>query len=343
MQEYRFTLETYDRTKQNRYACPNCGKQKEFTRYIDRTGEITFPDYVGKCNRVNKCGYHYTPSMYFKEHPEEKARLPNVGTRTFVPSVPVQPEPPSFIDSEVMLKTCTHYEQNNFFHFLCQHFGRSSSLRLMEKYHVGSAKKWGHSTVFWQIDAEGRVHAGKIMLYHAETGHRVKDPHPLVSWVHTELRLNDFRLDQCFFGEHLLADSQKPVAIVESEKTAIIASFYIPEYIWLATGGKNGCFNERHLHPLLGRNVVLFPDIGMMDEWKKRAEEMIRKGIHVVISDYLEKNATEDERQDGYDIADYLLKLKTGEAVLQSMIRKNPVLQKLVDALDLEVIDYAAS
>ena len=77
MQEYRFTLETYDRTKQNRYACPNCGKQKEFTKYIDRTGEITFPDYVGKCNRVNKCGYHYTPSMYFKEHPEEKARFPN--------------------------------------------------------------------------------------------------------------------------------------------------------------------------------------------------------------------------------------------------------------------------
>ena len=50
------------------------------------------------------------------------------------------------------------------------------------------------------------------------------------------------------------------------------------------------------------------------------------KNIHVEVSDYLERNATEEERIGGYDIADYLIKVQTGEAVLQSMIRKNPVL-----------------
>ena len=26
-------------------------------------------DKVGKCNRLDKCGYHYTPRMYFEDNP----------------------------------------------------------------------------------------------------------------------------------------------------------------------------------------------------------------------------------------------------------------------------------
>jgi hypothetical protein len=51
------------------------------------------------------------------------------------------------------------------------------------------------------------------------------------------LKLPAFQLSQCLFGEHLLKDTETPVAIVESEKTAIIASCYYPEFIWLACGG----------------------------------------------------------------------------------------------------------
>ncbi len=41
------------------------------------------------------------------------------------------------------------------------------------------------------------------------------------------------------FGEHLLPMNRgKPVAIVESEKTALVAAYYLPEYVWLASGGK---------------------------------------------------------------------------------------------------------
>ena len=40
----------------------------------------------------------------------------------------------------------------------------------------------------------------------------------------------------------------------------------------------------------------------------------------------------------GYDIADYLLKVKPDEAVLQQMIRRNPALKILIDALDLKFI-----
>lgn len=72
MENFRFILEPYNRHQRNRYTCPSCGKHREFTRYIDTQGAIFFPEYVGKCNRINNCGYHYTPAMYFDEHPECK-------------------------------------------------------------------------------------------------------------------------------------------------------------------------------------------------------------------------------------------------------------------------------
>ena len=210
----------------------------------------------------------------------------------------------------------------------------------MQMYHVGTAKKWGNSTVFWQVDKEGRVHTGKVMLYNPNTGKRVKEPYAKISWVHTVLNLSSFTLNQCFFGEHLLAGNNKPVAIVESEKTAIIASAYIPNYIWLATGGKNGCFNEQHFDILCGRNVVLFPDIGMEDEWQKKAFLMRRKGINVILSDYLGQHASAEEKENGYDIADYLIKEKSGEAILQSMCQKNPSLKKMIALLNLELVGF---
>lgn len=62
MENFRFILEPYNRHQRNRYTCPSCGKHREFTRYIDTQGAISFPEYVGKCNRINNCGYHYTPA-----------------------------------------------------------------------------------------------------------------------------------------------------------------------------------------------------------------------------------------------------------------------------------------
>lgn len=61
-------------------------------------------------------------------------------------------------------------------------------------------------------------------------------------------------------------------------------------------------------------------------------------GINVQLFDYLEAKATENERKEGYDIADYILKMKPDEAILQQMIRKNPVLKTLIDTFDLKLI-----
>ncbi len=101
------------------------------------------------------------------------------------------------------------------------------------------------------------------MLYNPTTGHRVKEPRSYVSWVHTELELEHFNMKQCLFGEHLLAGyPTKAVAIVESEKSALVASHFMPDFVWLATGGIHGCFKADTVGVLKNRAVILCPDLG---------------------------------------------------------------------------------
>lgn len=68
MEQYRFHLEKYHTGCKKQ--CPKCGCKACFTRYVDSKREITFPDYVGRCDREQSCGYHFTPREYFQENPE---------------------------------------------------------------------------------------------------------------------------------------------------------------------------------------------------------------------------------------------------------------------------------
>jgi hypothetical protein len=52
------------------------------------------------------------------------------------------------------------------------------------------------------------------------------------------------------------------------------------------------------------------------------------------------KKASAEEKENGYDIADYLIKEKSGEAILQSMCQKNPSLKKMIALLNLELVDF---
>uniref|UniRef100_UPI0026774092 DUF6371 domain-containing protein n=1 Tax=uncultured Duncaniella sp. TaxID=2768039 RepID=UPI0026774092 len=192
---------------------------------------------------------------------------------------------------------------------------------------------------FWQTDANGDTRTGKVMLYNADSGKRVKEPFNHVTWVHSLLRLPDFNLRQCFFGEHLLPMNRgKPVAIVESEKTALVAAYYLPEYVWLATGGKNGCINADALRVLRGCQVILYPDIGATDQWRQKLSLLRSLGIEAILFNFLEEVATDDERTAGLDIADYLLQIEPNQAILQAMIRRNPILQTLIDELQLTLV-----
>lgn len=252
----------------------------------------------------------------------------------------MEPVSPSYISGDIMEQTMTNYESNPLFLYLSGIWGEAKTDQLMAQYNVGTSKKWGGSAVFWQVDVKGRIRTGKIMLYDPKTGHRVKEPHSHVCWVHSELKLSGFHLRQCLFGEHLLMKNPTiPVAIVESEKTALIGTVFVPDILWLATGGMNGCFNADTMSVLKDRNVTLFPDLGAFEIWSQKASILSRICQRVAVSDVLDKNATDEQRSRGLDLADFFLAEPTKRQILQSMIQRFPVLQQLIDNLELELIE----
>ena len=100
------------------------------------------------------------------------------------------------------------------------------------------------------------------------------------------------------------------VAIVESEKTAVIMSEHYPDAIWLATGGINQ-FHSQLLLPLRGRRIILFPDTdpagNTYQQWRQVAREAQQLlGHPVYVSDLLERHATAEQKTRKIDIVDYL-------------------------------------
>jgi hypothetical protein len=302
---HRYTLEPY-KGMNTRYRCPSCQhRDKTFSMYIDtETGKHIHPS-VGRCNRESKCGYHYTPKQYFQDNnitfdtPQAIACKP----RTIAP----QPKPVSYIPDEVFNASLKAHETNHFVKFLVSLFGVEVASQLVWRYFIGTSKQWHGATVFWQIDTQGRIRTGKIMLYNPTTGKRIKELYNYITWVHKALKLPDFELRQCLFGEHLLIDKTKPVAIVESEKTAVIASVYLPEFIWVAVGSLTN-LNADKCSILKGRTVILWPDLNGFDKWSSKAKELSHLATFTV-SNLLERKATEAERKQGFDLADYLIKL----------------------------------
>ena len=67
---YRYQLDRY-RGRSTRYVCPQCHRKGTFTRYIDtyNNNNIYISESVSKCNRIDKCGYHYTPKQYYTDNP----------------------------------------------------------------------------------------------------------------------------------------------------------------------------------------------------------------------------------------------------------------------------------
>ncbi len=313
------------------------------TYYIDEQGTVHFPASVGKCDHEQSCGYHYTPRAYFQDNPEalsnDDRRIERVFCQSVVHTRPAAAEP-SYIPDRIVCATLSHYEINPLYRYFCGVFGVEETARLFNLYRVGTSAKWGGSTVFWQTDEARRTCTGKIMLYNPSTGRRVKEPQACVSWAHSELRLPDFNLRQCLFGQHLLPlYPDKTVFLVESEKSAVIASRYMPDAIWLATGGKNIGFNARIIEALRGRDVVLLPDIGATNAWREKLPIFQPVCRSVTISTLLEDIATDEQRSQGLDIADFLLATSIRRQILQQMIQRNPSLRQLINELDLELVE----
>jgi len=212
-------------------------------------------------------------------------------------------EKPSFHNLELLNEMYFENPQiDNLTEFLKSKFTKDEVFKAMQNYFItGTNHFWNNATVFWQINNKEQIQGAKIMLYDRHTGKRIKEPYNHINWLHKAINDPNFTLRQCLFGLHQInEDYQKTIAIVESEKTAIVMSIFLPDFIWLATGSK-GNFKFELLEPLKKRNIVAFPDKGEYNNWLNKATELSGFNFKISVSDLLEQT----EFENGFDLADY--------------------------------------
>ena len=291
-QEYPYQL-----AKRCKWICPNCGK-KRFVCYVDSDGNV-LDERVGKCDRANNCAYHYPPRQFFDDNKSVGFIVPRRYSQpTFKPT-----SRPKYIDKNVFKKSLQEYDNNNLIAYLKSVFGKYRAQDMRVGYNVGTSRHWNGATVFWQVDRFGNIHRGKIMLYNATNGKRVKEPFSHITSVHSVMKIECEQPPQCLFGEHLLPKyPNATVAIVESEKTALICTAAFQDCITLACGGC-GNLTPTMCEALKGRHVVLFPDNGKFKEWGEKGRQLRNIFGRLEICDIMERNAVND----GDDIDDFIV------------------------------------
>jgi hypothetical protein len=220
----------------------------------------------------------------------------------------------------------------------------------LKEYHVGHARQ-GH-TIFWQIDEQGIVRTGKMMLYKKD-GHRDKESRHNFDWIHAAL-FRDSRhpeysdeKQECkptLFGMHLL--NKYPYAaihMVESEKTAIImATAYgnTRNQLWMACGGVENLSKEK-LQPILSqkRKIILYPDRDAIEKWRAKQANLRydRMSVNVqAVTDWWKEGDGEKA-----DIADVIVRMMTESnkpLTTGDLVLRMPIVKKMIEKFDLELI-----
>jgi hypothetical protein len=319
MNNFRYTLDKSSR----QHHCPSCGK-KRFVRYIDIETKQYLPEEYGKCNRSDNCRYHLNP--YKDGYNTDEAKR-NTGKAS-----PPKIAQPLYYLPETVLNATLKVESfsNNFF---VQNLLKICPLKDIEKvvslYRIGTIGKGERAgaTTFPFIDKAGNIRTIQAKLFNEENHtlkngtdfvhsilvrHYVKKGESLPCWLNDYIKNEKYVT--CLFGEHLLNKYPlNPVALVEAPKTALIATLYygLPDnpdaLLWLAVYNKSSLTIDR-CKVLKNRKVVLFPDLNAYTEWLSRTRELsaILPDTRFVVSDLLEKNANENDKKQGLDLADYL-------------------------------------
>lgn len=271
MTEYKFKFEK----KGKKGRCPACLKDGVFRYYEGYHGHAKF----GKCERVNNCDYQCQPDQ---DEPTISNKEPEI------PAI----QQTLYLDAEECVKQTLNQTSNLHKSLLASGITPEHLI----KWGLGTNEKNGDTIYFYQEET-GKYLNKKAGPYQPN-GKRVKDK-DFYSMRQPIDTTKKYRM--CLFGKHLLSDDKnKIVCMVESEKTAIIASFYYPQFDWVACGSANGLTDEK-LEGLIARHIYWLCDAdkaGRINSSIKRIKEYCRK--HDVIDLF-------KHRVDGYDVADAIL------------------------------------
>lgn len=338
--EHRYTLDKSSK----KHHCPDCGK-KRFVRFIDTNTGYYLPEKYGRCDKGDG-HYFVNPYTdgYAKMIWEQEQKITGV-TKVTVPKQnyfcpkpkPLHTSKPVFFDFDTYKPTLQpeRYNQNIFIQNLANKFKQPSEIKkltnVIELYFLGTIVKgyMSGAVTFPFIDVNGFIRTVQVKKFNQmnksigtdflhsmiEKEFNQKNK-PLSVWLKSYI--NQEKKVSCLFGEHLL--NQFPnhlVILVEAPKTAVYGTLYfgLPDatnnLIWLAVYNKSS-FSFEKIKVLKGRVVFVFPDLSKdgntYKEWEIKAKEYENRipGIKFIFSDLLEKYATEEQKKQGLDLADFL-------------------------------------
>ena len=305
--DFKYHLQKYSGTA-SRHTCPACGKPRCFTLYVDENNEPLDPS-VGKCDHDSSCGYHYTPREYFHDHPDWKQDWREPRRQPLKPK-PQPPKPLCTIPMEYVTRSVRLDRDSSLTAWLGTFIDPLVLEGLKDLFRLGITRTG--DVIFFQIDEQGRCRSGKMMKYNQVDGHRIKDENApnRINWIHIPLKKQgvlpeNWELSQCLFGAHQLPlYPDRKVILVESEKTCLIGTAFLPQYIWLATGGKDINLKPETLSVLRGRDVTAFPDLDAIERWK----EKLKPFPYIKIVPLMRKVAEKEGLPDNADLADWLIK-----------------------------------
>ena len=124
----------------------------------------------------------------------------------------------------------------------------------------------------------------------------------------------------------------------------------MPQYTWLATGGKTN-INSEKLSVLKNREVIAYPDRDAIDLWKEKLSIF----PNIRVSDLLERYAEENELPENADLADWTIshQCRSDSAVPADSIEptessepwqrilENENVRLLIEELDLELVSVS--
>ena len=323
--------------KGNVFKCFKCDAKGGPVEFIMKHENLTFPDAIRWLGKRYSIDTDMTDFNYTPPPPRPKpAPLPMLA----LPMAMVESREPG-------------REQNTLVNWLRTGIRWDAAQRrrideVLKAYHVGHARQ-GH-TIFWQIDNDGIVHTGKMMLYRPD-GHRDREARYGFDWIHSAL-FRDKRLPQwdeekqeakpTLFGLHLL-DRYGPFAtvnIVESEKTALIMAIAYGNHtgqVWMACGGLE-MLNRERLKPIIQqhRRIVLYPDRDGIDRWRAKLENLRYDRMHLNAEPVL--NWWREEDGPKADVADVVVRIINNAKPPIEPLTDQPEVKNLMQRLDLKEV-----
>jgi len=203
----------------------------------------------------------------------------------------IEPKSQKFIPKNIVLSYSQVKPEDNLLQYLRNTYGNTKVDFAKKRYYLGSTKDGG--TVFWHINADSKVQKAKVSYYqvNGKRTNKFKVPYK-----------NEDGFYSCLFGEHLInEDKDKTIILVESEKTAIVSSIFLPNFVWISYGGING-LTENKLRNLKGRKILIVPDMSQnaITIMNKKLPHLLDLGIDANIWDMTEGKTDEQLIDEGW-------------------------------------------